>query len=107
MLARSPQTPASAYKTIGEVAALLDLPQHVLKFWEARFEQVRPLRKGKANQGNRRYRPEDIALLNGIRFLLHAEGYSIRGVQKILREQGVQAVVDSVQATNSGNSRIS
>ena len=96
MLARTPQPPASAYKTIGEVAAILDLPQHVLNFWEARFEEVKPLRKGKANQGNRRYRPEDIALLNGIRYLLHAEGYSIRGVQRILREKGAQAVRDSV-----------
>ncbi len=101
MLARSPQVPASAYKTIGEVALQLNLPQHVLKFWEARFEEVKPLRKGKANQGNRRYRPEDIALLNGIRYLLHAEGYSIRGVQRILRERGAQAVRDSVPTINS------
>jgi DNA-binding transcriptional MerR regulator len=92
------QTPQSPYKTISEAAMLLDLPQHVLKFWEARFAEVRPLRKGKAHQGNRRYRVEDIELLNGIRFLLHAKGYTIRGVQRILKEQGAQAVRDAVRS---------
>jgi DNA-binding transcriptional MerR regulator len=98
MLARSPQPPRSAYKTIGEVAAQLDLPIHVLRFWEARFDEVRPLRRGSGDSAKRLYRAEDIALLNGIRVLLHAEGYSIRGVQRILREKGAQAVRDAVPA---------
>ena len=91
-------TPLSAYKTIAEVAVLLDLPQHVLRFWEARFAEVRPLRRGSGSKARRLYRQDDITLLNGIRYLLHAEGYSIRGVQRILREKGVQAVRDSVPA---------
>jgi DNA-binding transcriptional MerR regulator len=96
MLARTPQTPRSAYRTIGEVAVLLDLPAHVLRFWEARFAEVQPLRRGSGDRAKRLYRPDDVALLNGIRYLLHAEGYSIRGVQKFIRTHGVQAVRDSV-----------
>lgn len=90
------QPPLSAFKTIGEVATQLDLPQHVLKFWEARFDVVRPLRRGRGDRARRLYRQDDITLLNGIRYLLHAEGYSIRGVQRFIRERGVQAVRDSV-----------
>lgn len=96
MPAREP--PLSAFMTIGEVAALLDLPQHVLRFWEARFDELRPLRRGRGDRAKRFYRQDDVALLNGIRFLLHAQGYSIRGVQRILREQGAQTVRDSVPA---------
>lgn len=79
-----------AFRTISEVADELDLPQHVLRFWESKFSQVKPLKRG----GNRRYyRPEDIVLLRAIRHLLHAEGYTIRGVQKLFKEQGVKATI--------------
>ena len=80
---------AEAFRTIGEVAAELDVPKHVLRFWEGKFPQIRPMKRG---GGRRYYRPEDMELLRGIRHLLHAEGYTIKGVQKILREQGVDQV---------------
>ncbi len=80
---------AEAFRTISEVAADLDVPKHVLRFWEAKFPQIRPMKRG---GGRRYYRPEDLELLRGIRRLLHAEGYTIKGVQKILREQGVDQV---------------
>jgi DNA-binding transcriptional MerR regulator len=75
-----------AFRTISEVADELDLPQHVLRFWETRFRDIRPMKRG---GGRRYYRPDDISLLRGIRHLLYGEGYTIRGVQRILREQGV------------------
>jgi len=81
-----------AFRTISEVADELDLPQHVLRFWESRFREIKPMKRG---GGRRYYRPEDIDLLRGIRHLLYGEGYTIRGVQRILREQStafVQAV---------------
>ncbi len=78
-----------AYRTISEVADDLDLPQHVLRFWETRFAQIRPLKRG---GGRRYYRPEDIDLLKGIRHLLYGEGYTIRGVQRIIKESGVKAI---------------
>ncbi|MBX9992373.1 MAG: MerR family transcriptional regulator [Phreatobacter oligotrophus] len=78
-----------AYRTISEVADDLDLPQHVLRFWETRFSQIRPLKRG---GGRRYYRPEDIDLLKGIRHLLYGEGYTIRGVQRIIKENGVKAI---------------
>jgi DNA-binding transcriptional MerR regulator len=74
-----------AFRTISEVAAELDLPQHVLRFWESRFPQIRPMKRG---GGRRYYRPDDVELLRGIRHLLYGQGYTIRGVQRILREQG-------------------
>lgn len=80
---------AEAFRTISEVASDLDVPKHVLRFWEAKFPQIRPMKRG---GGRRYYRPEDLELLKGIRRLLHAEGYTIKGVQKILREQGVDQV---------------
>lgn len=80
---------AEAFRTISEVASDLDVPKHVLRFWEAKFPQIRPMKRG---GGRRYYRPEDMELLKGIRRLLHAEGYTIKGVQKILREQGVDQV---------------
>jgi DNA-binding transcriptional MerR regulator len=80
---------AEAFRTISEVAGELDVQKHVLRFWEARFPQVRPMKRG---GGRRYYRPEDMELLRGIRHLLHAEGYTIKGVQKILREQGIDHV---------------
>jgi DNA-binding transcriptional MerR regulator len=75
---------AQAFRTISEVAQDLDLPQHVLRFWETRFAQIRPLKRG---GGRRYYRPEDVDLLRAIRRLLYGEGYTIKGVQKILKEQ--------------------
>ncbi len=76
---------SDAFRTISEVAEELDVPKHVLRFWEVKFTQVRPMKRG---GGRRYYRPEDVELLRGIRHLLYREGYTIRGVQKILREQG-------------------
>ena len=80
---------ADAFRTISEVATELDVPKHVLRFWEAKFAQIRPMKRG---GGRRYYRPADMELLRGIQHLLHAEGYTIKGVQKILREQGIDAV---------------
>lgn len=80
----------AAFRTIGEVAEQLDLPQHVLRFWEKKFHQVRPVKR---NGGRRYYRSEDIALLGEIRVLLHEQGYTIRGVQKLLREGGLAKAV--------------
>jgi DNA-binding transcriptional MerR regulator len=74
-----------AFRTISEVADELDLPQHVLRFWESRFREIKPMKRG---GGRRYYRPDDVELLRGIRHLLYGEGYTIRGVQRILREQG-------------------
>jgi DNA-binding transcriptional MerR regulator len=74
-----------AFRTISEVADELDIPQHVLRFWESRFAQIKPLKRA---GGRRYYRPDDVDLLRGIRHLLYGEGYTIRGVQRILREQG-------------------
>jgi DNA-binding transcriptional MerR regulator len=93
----SPRAPASApmekspeaYRTIREVADSLDLPQHVLRFWETRFPQIRPLKRA---GGRRYYRPDDIERLRLIKRLLYEEGYTIKGVQKLFKEQGVQAL---------------
>lgn len=76
---------AEAFRTISEVATELDVPQHVLRFWETRFTQVKPMKRG---GGRRFYRPGDVDLLQGIRKLLYGEGYTIKGVQRILREEG-------------------
>jgi DNA-binding transcriptional MerR regulator len=78
-----------AFRTISEVAEDLDVPQHVLRFWETRFPQIKPLKRG---GGRRYYRPDDIDLLKGIRHLLYGEGYTIKGVQRILKEDGVRFV---------------
>jgi len=78
-----------AFRTISEVADDLDLPQHVLRFWETRFQQIKPLKRG---GGRRYYRPDDIALLRGIQHLLYGEGYTIRGAQRILKDHGVKFV---------------
>jgi len=78
-----------AFRTISEVAAELEVPQHVLRFWESRFHEIRPMKRG---GGRRFYRPQDVDLLRGIRHLLYGEGYTIRGVQRILREQGQRFV---------------
>ena len=78
-----------AFRTISEVAEELDIPQHVLRFWETRFTQIKPMKR---SGGRRYYRPDDIGLLRGIRHLLYGEGYTIRGVQRILKEHGIKAV---------------
>lgn len=78
-----------AFRTISEVAEDLDIPQHVLRFWETRFAQIKPLKRG---GGRRYYRPDDVDLLRGIRHLLYGEGYTIKGVQRILKEEGVRFV---------------
>jgi DNA-binding transcriptional MerR regulator len=83
-----------AFRTISEVAEDLDVPQHVLRFWESRFRDIKPMKRG---GGRRYYRPEDIQLLRGIRHLLYGEGYTIRGVQRILKEQGVRFVQSAWQ----------
>lgn len=85
-----------AFRTISEVADDLDLPQHVLRFWETRFSQIKPMKRG---GGRRYYRPQDIELIKGIRHMLYEQGYTIKGVQKLLRENGNQFLV----AIGSGN----
>ena len=79
-----------AFRTISEVADVLDVPPHVLRFWETRFTQVKPVKRG---GGRRYYRPEDVRLLRGIRGLLYDDGMTIKGVQKILRERGIRHVI--------------
>lgn len=79
----------NAFRTISEVADELDVPKHVLRFWEGKFSQVRPMKRG---GGRRYYRPEDVDLLRGIRWLLYSDGYTIKGVQRILRANGVRYV---------------
>src|SRR6478752_7445080 len=87
--ARRAMKSAAAFRTISEVAEELDVPQHVLRFWESRFREIRPMKRG---GGRRYYRPDDLDLLRGIRHLLYGEGYTIRGVQRLLREQGPRFV---------------
>jgi DNA-binding transcriptional MerR regulator len=84
-LEKSPE----AFRTISEVAEEISVPQHVLRFWESRFSQIKPMKRG---GGRRYYRPDDVDLLRGVRHLLYGEGYTIRGVQRILREEGVSFV---------------
>jgi DNA-binding transcriptional MerR regulator len=93
MAEKSPQ----AFRTISEVAFELDVPQHVLRFWESKFISVKPLKRG---GGRRYYRPDDLDLLRGIRSLLYRDGLTIKGVQKILREQGVRYVMELGRGAN-------
>ncbi len=79
-----------AFRTISEVAEDLDLPQHVLRFWETRFTQIKPMKRG---GGRRYYRPQDVELIKGIRTMLYDQGYTIKGVQKLLRENGNQFLI--------------
>lgn len=79
-----------AFRTISEVAEDLDLPQHVLRFWETRFTHIKPMKRG---GGRRYYRPLDVDLLKGIRHLLYDQGYTIKGVQRLLRENGAQFII--------------
>jgi len=95
-----------AFRTISEAAGELDLPQHVLRFWETRFTQIKPLKRG---GGRRYYRPDDIWLLKGIRHLLYDQGFTIRGVQRILREEGPRYAISigeagSLEALNLADS---
>ena len=79
-----------AFRTISEVAEDLDLPQHVLRFWETRFTQIKPMKRG---GGRRYYRPQDVELIKGIRHMLYDQGYTIKGVQKLLRDNGNQFMI--------------
>jgi DNA-binding transcriptional MerR regulator len=83
-----------AFRTIGEVAESLDLPPHVLRFWETRFTEIEPVKRA---GGRRYYRPRDVELVAAIRHLLYGRGYTIKGVQRLLREQGVRAVIDNAR----------
>ena len=106
MVSKSPD----AFRTISEVAEDLELPQHVLRFWESRFAQIRPMKRG---GGRRYYRPDDVELLKGIKLLLYGEGYTIKGVQRILKEQGARFVISAgrdglepVQPASNGDGRV-
>ena len=79
-----------AFRTISEVSKDLSLPQHVLRFWETKFIQIKPIKRG---GGRRYYRPEDIELLKGIKYLLYNDGYTIRGVQKVIKENGTRKIL--------------
>lgn len=84
-----PRKAATAFRTISEVADDLQIPQHVLRFWETKFPQLKPLKRG---GGRRYYRPEDIALLRRISDLLYTQGYTIKGVQRLLRDGGIEGI---------------
>ncbi|MEE2654465.1 MAG: MerR family transcriptional regulator [Pseudomonadota bacterium] len=86
---KSVEKSATAFRTISEVAAELNLPTHVLRFWETKFVQIKPMKRG---GGRRYYRPEDILILRQIRELLYDDGYTIKGVQKLIREVGLKKV---------------
>ena len=98
--AAKPRKAASAFRTISEVADTLDVQQHVLRFWETKFSQIRPLKRG---GGRRYYRPEDLELLKRIHHLLYTEGYTIKGVQKLLREKGKAAVMQDTKPAAQNN----
>lgn len=83
-----------AFRTISEAAEELNVPQHVLRFWETKFAFIRPMKRA---GGRRFYRPQDIAVLKGVRRLLHGEGYTIKGVQRLHREQGVARLIAAGQ----------
>lgn len=92
---RKPVKSEAAFRTISEVSEDLDVPQHVLRFWESKFSQIKPLKRG---GGRRYYRPEDLALLKRIRDLLYKDGYTIRGVQKLLRDQSRGQIIAEAKA---------
>ena len=88
-----------AFRTISEVATDLDLPQHVLRFWETRFSQIKPMKR---TGGRRYYRPDDVELVRAIKGLLYGQGYTIKGVQRLLKENGVRAVAAAARAAPAG-----
>lgn len=88
----------NAFRTISEVADGIGIPQHVLRFWESKFSQIKPMKRG---GGRRYYRPEDVEIIDAIRGLLHDDGYTIKGAQKLLREHGVKAVIQQTYVTQS------
>ena len=90
----------NAFRTISEVSDGIGIPQHVLRFWESKFSQIKPMKRG---GGRRYYRPEDVEIIDAIRKLLHDDGYTIKGAQKLLREQGVKAVVQQTYAIQNSN----
>ena len=90
----------NAFRTISEVSEEIDVPQHVLRFWETKFTQIKPLKRG---GGRRYYRPEDIELLRSVRDLLYEEGYTIKGVQKILRTGGGKRAVAAAREADGGD----
>ena len=90
---------AAAFRTISEVGRDLDVPQHVLRFWESKFSQIKPLKRG---GGRRYYRPEDVAVLRRIRELLYSDGYTIKGVQKLFRESGLKSVQEGSDRDDGG-----
>ena len=92
MSSKSPE----AFRTISEVSRDLSLPQHVLRFWETKFVQIKPIKRG---GGRRYYRPEDVKLLKGIKSLLYNDGFTIRGVQKVIKENGTKKLL-TIQAEN-------
>jgi DNA-binding transcriptional MerR regulator len=94
MAIKSPE----AFRTISEVSKDLSLPQHVLRFWETKFSQIKPIKRG---GGRRYYRPEDVDLLKGIKNLLYNDGYTIRGVQKVIRENGSKNILFSNSKANT------
>ena len=94
MIVKSPE----AFRTISEVSKDLSLPQHVLRFWETKFAQIKPIKRG---GGRRYYRPEDIELLKGIKYLLYNDGYTIRGVQKVIKESGTRKILKNESNINS------
>ena len=94
MTIKSPE----AFRTISEVSKDLSLPQHVLRFWETKFTQIKPIKRG---GGRRYYRPEDIELLKGIKYLLYHDGYTIRGVQKVIKENGTRKILKKESNINS------
>lgn len=96
-MAKSPD----AFRTISEVASELDVPQHVLRFWETKFTQIKPLKRA---GGRRYYRPGDVELIRGIQALLYGDGYTIKGVQRILKDQGVRFVVSNGKGKAAGDS---
>jgi len=93
-LAKGPE----AFRTISEAAAELGVPQHVLRFWETRFSFIRPMKRA---DGRRFYRPQDITVLRGVRVLLHDEGYTIKGVQRLHREEGMARLVAAANGASA------
>lgn len=94
----------NAFRTISEVADSIGIPQHVLRFWESKFSQIKPMKRG---GGRRYYRPEDVEIIDAIRGLLHDDGYTIKGAQKLLREHGVKAVIQQTYVVQNTDDRAS